>query len=72
MKIAISWIKVWWHCLTRMMCEDKHLMCSMTDYNTSKGWMEPVRKDFCYCGYLNNGKTWEDEIKEMKAKYHLQ
>lgn len=63
--IAINWIKVWWHCLTRMMCEDKHLMCSMTGENKP-------RKDFCYCGYLNNGKTWEDEIKEMKAKYHLQ
>lgn len=36
-----------------------HQWCSVTDYSDGKGG---AYRCFCSCGYLNDGKTWEQEV----------
>jgi len=53
-----QWLKLWWHCLwlTTFRPGEDHRMCSLSG--------EDRTKHFCSCGYLNEGKTWDDEIRD--------
>lgn len=67
----INWIKVWWHCLIHFFkfdFEPPHLMC-MTSIRLENGFK--MRKDYCSCGYNNEGITWNEEIEKFKKQSNI-
>lgn len=65
-KIIGDWIKVWWHTLVHFFKCDfnpPHFMCSTS--SRVLPWGKLVRKDFCSCGYNNNGVTWDEELDKF-------
>lgn len=59
MKRLIIFIKVNWHCLYRIFKFDfGHRVCSF-HYGDKKP------RFMCSCGYMNNGKTFEQEIYDF-------
>lgn len=52
-----TWLKTYWHCLTRIHrilppWKEDHRMCEYGNIS------DPTR-NFCSCGYLNGGKTYD-------------
>lgn len=65
----MKWLKVWWHCLWFTFSKDRHQMCVKI---TGTGYLKNDRKDFCSCGYLNDGVTWEEEKKRGLLEWPVQ
>ena len=56
----VRWLKVWWHCLWRMLSKESHRMCSLS-------YVHFGRVDFCECGYPDDDQTFPNRLNELRS-----